>query len=479
MTDLPQTSPTTTAFDSRQLSIALRAPAAAFTLERGVERQPFASETLFREACAADPLLFGLLALAPEVRPAQQARALYVLLESGRTEDEPTRQLLHRVAKALVLLCGPQQTFAVGLALRRARVNRKLATRTLVWALLAGPEAAAVTRECPRLSRAVLEHAVGRDVARACGKAATDQAYRRENLLRYVESAKHAQATELMLGLYASADESTDQDEKLASELTIADRTSNDHDERNEPFASRLKEAVDQAADMPKTVTATNRGEISATLYHMLRGGKTDELQRGLSEQIERAASSLAPFRGHIALVLDGSASMASYGSRKWAAWAQSLAFSSVLAKCCDKLSVFGHRLQLEDASELPRPSGPSDLALPLCEALRSEPDIVLILTDGYENQHFGDLDRVLAAKERIGNDTPVLLGLCTFTSFDEVQQKLPTSRVPWMRIWHQAQLERLQLELSVMTNSDAGLAALREYMLMQLTRIEQAIASL
>jgi hypothetical protein len=465
--------------DTRALLTLLRAPAEPFALVHG-EPLSFTGtdQAQHREACLADPLLYGLIALAPEVPAEQQARVLFTLLREGRAVDAETRQLLDRVARALSMLIGSRQLLSLGLALRRERKNRKLASRTLVWALLAGPVATDNVLRRPRLTRAVLEHAVGRDVARACARADIDASYRQRMLLRFVEPARRERALRLLALLYGQAPASTVAsltqavDSKDAGELSLVER---------------LRAAADGLADVPKTVTATNRGAISATLYHVFRGGETAELAAAFEAQVSAAVAELPRFGGRLALVLDGSASMRSYGGREWALWAQALAFAAVLERSCAELTVHGAsspsaggRIGLGlDAMALPSPTGPSDLALPLCEALRAKPDAVLVLTDGYENLAGGDLDRVLAAKQRIGDETPVLLGLCTFTSFDELAQKLPTTRVPWLRLWHQLQLPRLQLELAVQAGGEAALPSLRAMLLSQLERLEGVLAGL
>ena len=54
------------------------------------------------------------------------------------------------------------------------------------------------------------------------------------------------------------------------------------------------------------------------------------------------------------------------------------------------------------------KPSGDTELAQALITVLKSEPDVVYILTDGYENAPAGRTNEVIRAVRKLGIDTPV-----------------------------------------------------------------------
>jgi hypothetical protein len=188
------------------------------------------------------------------------------------------------------------------------------------------------------------------------------------------------------------------------------------------------------ADELPKTVTATNRGDVAATLVHIYQGGASALLSRGLADYVERAASRLPCFDGSIALVVDASASTLGYGERKYCCISQSWALRLVLAKRCAKLSVHlaGGR------GDPPEPDGATDLVTPLFDALASGPDVVAIVTDGYENRLAGELGRVIAALPGAGVTTPVVIVNSKFTHKDDLTLRVPAPDAPAIDMWHE-----------------------------------------
>ena len=73
-------------------------------------------------------------------------------------------------------------------------------------------------------------------------------------------------------------------------------------------------EILNNQQERPKTVTATNRGDIAATLVHLYRGGQSEQLMEAVENYVKQAAAKLLRFDGTLALVFDASASTQSYG---------------------------------------------------------------------------------------------------------------------------------------------------------------------
>jgi len=174
-------------------------------------------------------------------------------------------------------------------------------------------------------------------------------------------------------------------------------------------------------------VTSTTRGDIAATLVHIYRGGATPALESALRKYVARAAESLPRFDGSLAIVLDASASTRGYGEREFACISQSAALSMTLGAAAAKSRV----VRTGGAGDPPSPAGATDLASALLEALEGAPDLVAIITDGYENAVEGDLDRVVAAVRDAGIATPIVLCHSKFTDKDDLSQRRPTSRAP------------------------------------------------
>src|SRR5262249_55842288 len=118
--------------------------------------------------------------------------------------------------------------------------------------------------------------------------------------------------------------------------------------------------------ERPRTITATNRGDIAATLIHVYRGGSNAELEQALVRYVDDAAAKLPKFDGRVALVLDASASTQGYGEREFCCVSQSQALRLVLEKCAAEVKVFTVG---GDGSNPPRPAGDTDLATAVLEA--------------------------------------------------------------------------------------------------------------
>jgi hypothetical protein len=172
-------------------------------------------------------------------------------------------------------------------------------------------------------------------------------------------------------------------------------------------------------------------------------------------------------------LVLDASASTRSYGDREFCALAQSVALQQVLSKCCANLQVH----TVGGAGYPPVPEGETDLATALLDALEGEPDLVAIVSDGYENIYPGDLARVVDALPRAGVETPVVFCHSKFTNLDDLTLRKPAENLPQLEFWHQDDFEDLLLSLFLMASGKGGEDCLREFLLSKLDQVEKELS--
>jgi hypothetical protein len=289
-----------------------------------------------------------------------------------------------------------------------------------------------------------LEHALGRDVVRGAVRMLetpdSDSTYPRRHLLRWARDPALAPAD--------------------APPYTTA----------HLPVAALL----DGTAERPKTVTATNRGDIAATLVHLYRGGAAPALQEALGRYIGEAVERLPRYEGPVALVLDASASTRGYGEREYCNIAQSVAFQQVLARCCPALrTVLAGGVT---ADGLPQPSGPTDLAGALLEALAGDPDLAVIVSDGYENLYGGDLARVAASLGPAGITTPVVFCHSKFGPADDLTLRRPAGSLPELEFWHQDDFLGVLLRLFAQARGGGNPAGMRAFLARQLTRIEKEV---
>jgi hypothetical protein len=204
--------------------------------------------------------------------------------------------------------------------------------------------------------RDCLEHALGKHVARACAEIlaapGVDQAYPQRHLLRFADDAERVR--HVMKFLYQRSD--------CLPALT-----------GQQPGCLVDEEDTRTVTERPKTMTATNRGDIAATLVPMYRGGTNPELQRALAGYVQEEAARLPRFDGTLALILDASGSTQGYGEREYCCLSQSQALRLVLERCCRRFQVS----QVGGRGDPLRPEGPTDLATPVLDALESGADVV------------------------------------------------------------------------------------------------------
>lgn len=426
-----------------------------FILRRDIAPPEWSDEVLHRYNYDQNPELYALLGVLETIQPWQRVRILFQLLQRSRaTISNEVRCTFERVTDLLLAVLHPDQVLTVFLALRRVRANHKHTSRAILSYIFNHPylEDLALKRR-PAVVDAI-EHALGKDVARACAKiiceSVSDEIYLRRNLLRFVENLQRVRA--ILPFLY-----------RQQATVTSIDGYTTVH--------KQYTDKLEQQHEHPKTITATNRGEIAATLVHLYRGGASVELQQALDEYVEKAARQLPKFKGKMALVLDVSASTRSYGDREFCTLAQSVALQMVLQRCTN--------LQVQTvggSGNLPMPEGNTDLATAVLDALETEPDLVAIVSDGYENLYPGDLESVVKALPAAGVQIPVVLCHSKFTNQDDLSLRRP-AQMPQLEFWHQDDFEDVLLSLFLTATGAGGEECLREFLLEKLGNIEKELS--
>jgi hypothetical protein len=429
-----------------------------FVLRRADREPRWADEPVHDAAFRRDPELYALSAVAPGVGPEQQARILFQLLRRSRAGySEEVRQTQERVTACVLSALPPAQVLTVFLAVRRCRANHKHTARAVLQYILNHPdlEALAAARR-PALVDS-LEHALGKATARGSIRALADKApydsFLQRTLLRFANDPGRVEA--VLPTLYRRGAEAAARCRRPWS-----------------PEA-KVRPAV-CAADRPKTVTATNRGDIAATLVHLYHGGASPDLRQALDEYVGLAAARLPRFEGAVGLILDASASTRGYGEREYACLSQSWALRLVLQRCCANLRVY----QVGGSGDPPRPEGATDLAGAVLDALAGEPDVVAVVSDGYENTVDGDLARVAAMLPAVRCRTPVVFCHSTFTPKDDLVLRRPAANLPEVAFWHEDEFAGLLLTLFAQAGNGKGEAFLRQHLSERLALVEKETAS-
>ena len=157
-----------------------------------------------------------------------------------------------------------------------------------------------------------------------------------------------------------------------------------------------------------------------------------DELHRKA-----RAAASRLPIQfGHAGILVDVSASMLGHETQSRRPISIALAMRDLLGAMAEQATIVTSDGRVAPAGELVEPSGDTSLASGLVALLKRDPDVVFVLTDGYENAPAGRFAEVVRAVRRMGIETPIHQFSPVFAaessglrSLCEAVPKLPVSR--------------------------------------------------
>lgn len=431
----------------------LQQKAEPFVLRKKAPLSEWSGESLHQQIYQSDPELYALLALAPFTHVDQQSRILFQLLRSSRAGlAKNLYYILDRVSDMLAASLPPQQVLSIFLALKRVKANHKHTGRAILRYILNHPalEKLAIQRR-PTLVHC-LEHALGRNTMRGCARmiatSQEDNDYVQRNLLRFAYNPQRAK--NVIPFLFHQGNAPTDT--------------------RNIPLAHYFTCSPTQR---PKTVTTTNRGDIAATLVHIYRGGHSPELKQALENYVEQACRVLPHYDGKLALILDASLSTKGYGEREYACISQSVAFFMVLQKCCSHLEVY----QVGGTGKLPIPAGSTDIASALIQALKGNPDIIAIVSDGYENVYPGELSRVAATLPAMGISIPVVFCQSKFTDHDDISLRNPAPNLCQLEFWHQDDFENVMFTIFGMARTAQGFS-IKSFLEDKLQRLEKELAT-
>ena len=436
----------------------LRSDATPFVVKRNEPGPRWHDESLHRLAFENDSEPYALRALGKNVQHGQRMRVLYQILRSSWTDKpDSVRHTLTRVADVLSGSMPADDVLTILLALRRERVGRKHARRFIMRYILNHPCLEDLAKHRRPAIVDCIEHAIGRNVARGCARRMRDvggeDAYVKRNMLRFADNKKRAA---LVVGyLYGH------------NPLPAAVKRD------SYAVCHRQVELIERKEkSLPKTITATTRGDIAATLVHLYRGGDNSELVEAVDTYADRVAAEVSKFDGSVSLVLDASASTRGYGDREYCCVSQSVALKMVLQRCCKELNVH----QVGGVGDPPHPEGSTDLAGALLDALADDPDIVAIVSDGYENDQSGDVRRVVVTLSNIGLDIPIVFCHSKFTDKDSLECRRPASELPELEFWHEQDFNNVLHSLFSMARGEAGKGFVRKHMTTELERWEREV---
>ncbi|MDO4568970.1 MAG: hypothetical protein Q4D38_01135 [Planctomycetia bacterium] len=389
-------------------------------------------------------------------------RVLYLLC----VENEVEFPLVDRSIATFAELLEPEIALNVFLLLKKNRVNNKRVRRAILNYLWNSPILFSLCVEKGGILRSLIEHALGVNTTRGLVKELLDsptEGRKCEILSRFSNKARHHDSILNALGIlygrgtnarvrirrdsevfqsaecvFEEAAPILDGDWAEVEMEKLAEAASS----HRKVFEEKSREALSQnrgrfrmETTSEQGVSLMSRGDIAAALTRIYQGSELLELAQEVEKCADKVASEIPPFPGKVALVLDMSLSMRSYGSREFAYASQAFAFALVLKRVCKELAI----IQVGGTQETyPKPMGVTDLASAYIRALQSEPDLVVIVSDGYENSQDGDLELALSIvpEECAGIKTAFCHSM--YSEFDKLEFRRPVSGLPEFRFWHE-----------------------------------------
>jgi hypothetical protein len=150
-----------------------------------------------------------------------------------------------------------------------------------------------------------------------------------------------------------------------------------------------------------------SRYDATRLYLYAFATGMTADLEAALDLRAAETAAGLGLAGRHVALVLDGSASMRGGADQPLRPIAVALALRDAFkaaAGRCDEVWFGGTR-----DGRLVRPGGHTAAAEALVAALRTRAELIVVIGDGYENAPAGRFGQVLDAAHTLGVAVPVL----------------------------------------------------------------------
>lgn len=176
-----------------------------------------------------------------------------------------------------------------------------------------------------------------------------------------------------------------------------------------ETLTEREKMKVQKkAAEHKVDVKFNAMAQDSVDLYiHAYETGMNDEIKEALIVKATKSAQNSPISYSKIGIVIDASGSSSGNKTQKLRPLAISLSIRDMLEKCATEKS-FVEYVGGKKVGRLVYPSGDTNIAKPLVDVLKNEPDAVFIISDGYENAPAGRVNEVIKSVKNMGINIPI-----------------------------------------------------------------------
>jgi hypothetical protein len=203
----------------------------------------------------------------------------------------------------------------------------------------------------------------------------------------------------------------------------------------------------------PAPLNAHVDGPLTSAYRNAFSGGQETEV----AEPLTKASESLPTINGRVAIVLDLSQSMVSSGERLYHPAALALALTRLLCACISEVRLYqvGGVGSLE-TNALPEPGGVADVALALLQAAQDDAQVVLLITDGYENLRQGDTAQVVDGLRQLGYGTPIYQVVPVYALAENLTLRRLSENIPLLPIAHEEQVREALARMLLASAGDS-----------------------
>jgi hypothetical protein len=177
------------------------------------------------------------------------------------------------------------------------------------------------------------------------------------------------------------------------------------------------------------------------TLFQQVEARHYQELEQNL----QQIATTIPNIGSNVAIVLDASASMASSGERAQHPMALGLALTRAIQSCTARSKIYQvGGSDLSSQSDFIQAAKDTDLALSILHALSELPQMVFVITDGYENVREGDVAIVVDGLQQLGISVPIYQIIPAFTSAENIDYRKLHPNIHPLILSHENELGEL-----------------------------------
>jgi hypothetical protein len=173
------------------------------------------------------------------------------------------------------------------------------------------------------------------------------------------------------------------------------------------------------------------------------RSDDPQTLITSLNTAIAQETLHIPHWLAHVYFIVDASASMRGFGNRQYNSMAIAIGLFKVFQQRIRQTQVAWIGATPSDDDTFPQPAGSTTIAPALIEAAKQKPDVIILISDGYENVEQGDTATVLKGIKQLGIQIPIFHIVPAFTERDNIEDRqlgcpafLETGQLGFLATW-------------------------------------------